>query len=618
MDSIADKFFALNIRTRLFLGFMALCLPIIILLIVFLLKASNITHLSEEISKVNIPSTLDTQIIETRSMLYFWALTGSPEAKANFMQKWEDIKRSIHTTDETMKNSSNEDLLKLWKRVKSLYGPLESAQLAIISTPWQANNVPQIAKEISKMKTIGDDMIDILDGARSKLTGEREGGLYNLREDQINKNTAEVNESIRSLHNLAYALIGLTALLSILVPIFTSHSILGPLNKAIDIAKKISAGERNMDIQVTSQDETGNLLASLKVMQCSIKENEEKMQVSENKTRQLFDRMVDSSKKFRNQSSKVAAGDLRERLVIGDNDVMQDLGNDLNSMTDSLANITKKITVVSDSLITMIDKIKASANEESQSITSEASAINEISASLEEIDKSSKQTMAKAQALRESARSTRDQGKLGADLVRESIDGMKVSQERVKTIQQTILDLSNHTQQIGEITSVVNTLAQQLKMLALNAAIEASKAGEAGKGFAAVATEVRNLAEQSEQSTDQVQKILEDIRVTTEKAVVVTEEGTKTLNTGTKLIEKTGDVIQTLSKMIDEATISSQQIEAAIRQEAVGIEQIVESMNEINHATAILASGVNETTAFIHELAEIAHHLQEDVNTYKV
>ncbi len=597
---------------------MTLCLPLLIMMIFFLINTHKITQLNQKINQVNIPSILDTEILESREIVDYWALTGDPEAKTRFAQKWESIKNTIQTMDTILSGSQDKEMLQLWARAKNLYGPLHSAQLEILNMPWQTSNLANIVQELVKIRPMDEEMLDIFDGPKSKITGERDGGIYNLKAKRISESTEALNHAVNVLHNLAYGLLALVLLLSLAVPLITARSILGPLNKAIDIAKKISEGERNLNIETTSKDETGKLLASLKIMQNSIKDDEEKMRQSGNETRQLFDRMVESSKKFRNQSSKVAAGDLRERLVIGENDVMQDLGSDLNAMTNSLANITKNITEVSGNLITMIDKIKASANEESQSITSSASAINEISASLEEIDKSSKQIMAKAQALRESARSTREQGKLGADLVRESIEGMKVSEEKVKTIQQTIFDLSNHTQQIGEITAVVNTLAQQLKMLALNAAIEASKAGEAGKGFAAVATEVRNLAEQSEQSTDQVQKILEDIRFTTEKAVEVTEEGTKTLNSGTRLVEKTGDVIQTLSKMIDETSISSQQIEAAIRQEAVGIEQIVESMKEINQATATLAGGVNESTAFIHQLAEIAQHLKEDVNIYKV
>ncbi len=362
----------------------------------------------------------------------------------------------------------------------------------------------------------------------------------------------------------------------------------------------------------------GKLLLSLKAMQEAIRKNEEILRTKEEESRELFEKLVNASKKFREYSSKVAAGDLRERLEVDKEGILHELGNDLNSMTNGLASITQKITKVSNNIVTMVGTVITSANQQAESITSQATAINEISASLEEIDKSSKETMTKAQALKEVAKNTYEQGKRGRESVQKSIQGFKDSEEKMKLIAQTILDLSNHTQQIGDITSVVNTLAQQSKMLALNASIEASKAGEAGKGFAAVANEVRHLAEQSEQSTVQVQKILEDIRRTTEKAVTVTEEGTKTLDSGTQLIEKAGQVIQALSQMIHEASISSQHIEVAIRQEAVGIEQIVESMNEINRTTSTFSSGIKEMMAFIHNLDDIAKHLKEDINLYKV
>lgn len=92
----------------------------------------------------------------------------------------------------------------------------------------------------------------------------------------------------------------------------------------------------------------------------------------------------------------------------------------------------------------------------------------------------------------------------------------------------------------------------------------------------------------------------------------------KTLDSGLKLIEKAGDTIQVLSKMINEASISSQHIEVAIRQEAVGIEQIVESMNEINRTTSTFSNAIKKKRDFIHNLENIAKHLKEDVSFYKV
>lgn len=321
---------------------------------------------------------------------------------------------------------------------------------------------------------------------------------------------------------------------------------------------------------------------------------------------------------FREFSNKIASRDLRSQLTIESNDEIGQLGNDLNIMTDSLSSITKQITLACQNMMTTLEEVRQAVNVQSSGANEQASSINQITASLEEIEKSSSQTMDKAKMLGDAAERTREKGQQGLDAIEQSIHGMNIVREKVQLIAQTILDLSNKTQQVGEITSVVNTLAQQSKMLALNASIEAAKAGEAGKGFAVVASEVKNLAEQSEQSTAQVQKILEDIRQAAEKAVMVTEEGTKGVDNGTTLVEQTGEVVKNLSDVIRETTVASQQIEAAVRQESIGIEQITAGMNEINQVTSSFVASAKQTTEAINNLAVIAKHLKEHVDTYKV
>lgn len=321
---------------------------------------------------------------------------------------------------------------------------------------------------------------------------------------------------------------------------------------------------------------------------------------------------------FRQHSSRIASGDLREKILMEGTDEIGQLGRDLNIMTESLRSITKQITEACHNMVTTLEQVQHSVDVQSSGATEQASSINQITASLEEIEKSSTQTMEKAQALGDIAEKTREKGDLGIQAVEQSINGMKVVRQKVEIIAETILDLSNQTQKIGEITSVVNNLAQQSKMLALNASIEAAKAGEAGKGFAVVATEVKNLAEQSEQSTVQVQKILENIRQAAEKAVMVTEEGTKGVDQGTGLVEETGNIVKNLSDVINQASIASQQIEAAVRQEGVGIEQITAGMNEINQVTASFVESVKQTTEAINNLAVIAKNLKEYIDTYKI
>lgn len=321
---------------------------------------------------------------------------------------------------------------------------------------------------------------------------------------------------------------------------------------------------------------------------------------------------------FRQYSNRIASGDLRQTLTIKGHDEIAELGVDLNSMTTNLATITKQIAQASHNMVSTLEEVKQAVGVQSSGATEQASSINEITASLEEIEKSSAQTMEKAKSLGDVAERTQSKGKQGLESVEQSILGMKAVRDKVQMIAQTILELSNQTQQVGEITSAVNNLAQQSKMLALNASIEAAKAGEAGKGFAVVASEVKNLAEQSEQSTTQVQKILEDIRQATEKAVMATEEGTKGVDQGTSLVEQTGEIVRGLSDLIHEATMASQQIEAAVRQEGVGIEQITAGMNEINQVTASFVASAHQTLEAISNLASISKELKEQVDVYKV
>lgn len=321
---------------------------------------------------------------------------------------------------------------------------------------------------------------------------------------------------------------------------------------------------------------------------------------------------------FREHSSRIASGDLTQSIKIDSSDEMGQLGNDLNIMTQSLASIAKEITLSCHNMVSSLEEVRHAIDAQSSGASEQASSINEITASLSEIEKSSSQTMDKAKSLGEIAEKTREKGQLGLEAIDQSVNGMKDVREKVQMIAQTILDLSNQTQQVGEITAVVNNLAQQSKMLALNASIEAAKAGEAGKGFAVVAVEVKNLAEQSEQATTQVQKILEDIRHAAEKAVMVTEEGTKGVDHGTNLVEQTGDIIKKLNDVIHETTIASQQIESAVRQEGAGIEQITTGMNEINQVTTSFVESVKQTTEAISNLATIAKNLKAYVDTYKL
>ncbi len=618
----------LSIRGKMLIGFAAIVILSVISICFTWVITSRTENFSKNVISSDIPVynaliDLNTELYETTISIQSYLITSDIAKKNDVNQLWQLLDHESIHIDDLMKNVNNNEIISQWNETKTSITDLKNTQLNIINAI-DNKNIPLATQlwrtqgeAITKKVTNSLNQINQLN---SNLTST---SLLD-RQSEILKNGE--NQIINDLYYLKSAemiLLILSIAASIIIALYTAKIIVNPLKNAIQIAKNIASGTRDIPIQITTQDETGELLSALNSMQASIKENEIKLKLSEAHTRELFENVVKSAKKFSEHSSKVSSGDLRERLTLSEqrdkssHDVMNHLASDLNKMTDNLSSIAKEITQSCHGMVTTLEEVRHAVDSQSSGASEQASSINEITASVSEIEKSTAQTMDKAKLLGEVAERTRERGQSGLLAVEQSVQGMKSVRDKVQIIAQTILDLSNQTQQVGEITAVVNNLAQQSKMLALNASIEAAKAGESGKGFAVVASEVKNLAEQSEESTEQVQKILEDIKRATEKAVMATEEGTKGVDYGTNLVEQTGEVIRSLNDVILETTVASQQIEAAVRQESAGIEQITAGMNEINQVTNTFVDSVKQTTEAMANLSDVAKKLQGRVDTYK-
>lgn len=609
----------LGIRGHLLLGFAIIATLLIIAITIILVIVTTTKKFEMKVINTDLPTynaflEIDKHLFRLSSSARGWMLTQDPRFKTERDATLASLERFQASTDELATHWTNDELKKNWAEIKFLFNQykLEQDKVQNIADEKEAIHALMIGPFV-----IYNKILTLVNGPMN-ASGERTGGMFESQYINVQNGTNKIIHDMELIQIILYILLFSSIVICTITAILTARKILKPLDSAIEVAKHIASGKRNVDIVITSHDETGELLSALKVMQESIKDNEDKLQQSEEKSRTLFENIVQTANDFSVHSSKVAAGDLTQRLQIESSDEMGKLGSDLNIMTEGLAGITKKITEASSSMASSLEEVKHASDQQSIGVTEQASSINQITASLEEIEKSAAQTMQKAKILGELAEKTSEKGQIGLQAVKQSIEGMKTVRDKVQTIATSILDLSNQTQQVGEITAVVNTLAQQSKMLALNASIEAAKAGEAGKGFAVVAIEIKKLAEQSEQSTVQVQKILEEIRHATEKAVIVTEEGTKGVDQGTLLVEQMGDIVRSLAEAIYETVVASQQIEAAVRQEGLGIEQITAGMNEINSVTASFVATVKQSTESISQLGLIAKNIKEYVDVYTV
>ena len=196
------------------------------------------------------------------------------------------------------------------------------------------------------------------------------------------------------------------------------------------------------------------------------------------------------------------------------------------------------------------------------------------------------ETARQAQAVADAAQQSMQVSKDGQNAVTDTVAGMETIRRQVEDIAQSILALSERTQQIGAIINAVEEIADQSRLLALNASIEAARAGDEGLGFAVVAREMRHLAGQSREATTRVSNILNEIQRAANTAVMVTEEGSKGAQSGMKLAGRAGELIRELAATVEEAARVAIQIAASTRQQANAMDQLVAAMQSIKQASA--------------------------------
>ncbi len=167
-------------------------------------------------------------------------------------------------------------------------------------------------------------------------------------------------------------------------------------------------------------------------------------------------------------------------------------------------------------------------------------------------------------------------------------DKMLVLRQKIQMIAELILELSEHTQQIGNTISVVDDIAEQTNMLALNAAVEAARAGEHGKGFAVVAGEIRKLADESKQAITKITSLTSNIQYTTNSTVMATEEGSKEIESVVKDINSVSSNSETLLNLIGNVLESLE----VLNQNAEKQSDIIERLNVLDEENKAISDNL--------------------------
>lgn len=328
--------------------------------------------------------------------------------------------------------------------------------------------------------------------------------------------------------------------------------------------------------------------------------------------------IVNPVQSFARFVERVGKGDLAGERAAAGRDEVGRLGSTLNGMVVGLRELAVQTRDATSNLSASITEIRASTQEQAASVEEQLAAVQETAATVDEINHAGGQVNKRAQEAIASAQLVARNATDGFKAVEETHRVMDLIREQAEAVAQNILALSEKTQAIGDIISIVNDISERSHLLALNAAIEAAAVGENGRSFAIVASEMKVLADQAKEATNQVRGILGDVQRGINTSVMLTEEAVKRVAAGKDKTEVTQRTIGEMTGRFQDSVLTFQQIVASTNQQQIGIEQVTGALQNIRQASQQTAAGTRQLNDAAAALTDLAQQLLGLSNRYRL
>jgi twitching motility protein PilJ len=317
------------------------------------------------------------------------------------------------------------------------------------------------------------------------------------------------------------------------------------------------------------------------------------------------------------EMSSLADGDLTVQASVTE-DVTGAIADSVNYAVEQLRELVMGINYTAQQVA---DSAQVTRTETSQLATASGKQAKQVSASTDTIRKMANSF---SQMARRSAKSSEvaqhsvDIAHNGAEMVRETIKGMDTIREQIQETSKRIKRLGESSQEIGDIVSLINGIAEQTNVLALNAAIQAASAGGAGKGFAVVADEVQQLAESATKATRRIGTIVQTIQTDTSEAVESMEATTSEVVHGAGLAEDAGEALERIETVSKDLSGLIQDISSEAQTQSQTATRISELMHNIRDVSILTSEGSARTATAVENLAELVIKLSDSVADFKL
>lgn len=317
-------------------------------------------------------------------------------------------------------------------------------------------------------------------------------------------------------------------------------------------------------------------------------------------------------------AEKVAAGDLTQRIEPQGQDEVTRLQLALAGMQEHLRATLSRISGSATQLASAAEELNAVTEEgarglqqQNDEIEQAATAVNEMTAAVEEVAGNAVSTSTASQ---ESSSAALD----GQQRVSQTVVAIEHMNEEVQATSEQLRGLAERTLEIGKVLDVIRAIAEQTNLLALNAAIEAARAGEAGRGFAVVADEVRALAHRTQESTREIEAMVNGIQQGSGQAVASMQTSSERARTTLEAARRAGAALEEITRGISEISERNLVIASAAEEQAQVAREVDRNLVNIRDLSLQSAAGANQTSAASHELTRLAAELNELVGHFKV
>ena len=317
-------------------------------------------------------------------------------------------------------------------------------------------------------------------------------------------------------------------------------------------------------------------------------------------------------------ADRIADGDLTQRIKINGSDEPAHLLIALKKMQISLHDTIKRISESSNMLASASEELHAvtedtnrGLNQQSAEIDQAATAVNEMTAAVEEVARNAVNTADDSKAADKSTYQGREKVSQTLESINKLVGNISDTSSEVKILAQSAGEIS-------QVLVVIRSIAEQTNLLALNAAIEAARAGDAGRGFAVVADEVRALAHRTQQSTAEIEQMIEGIQSGTGRAIDAMNESQDRANGTLVVAREANDALEVISEAITSINQKNLVIASASEEQAQVAREVDRNLVNIRDLSMQTSAGANQTNAASQELSRLAVDLHSMVSKFRL